>query len=92
MKDQQRTQQLVALRDSLERLRRTVEDSAATILRLSAALDQLEAGEPVTETLRSSLDDQAIVLIEDSYTTIVVQTVHGVQDTIRLPRNPRGSQ
>jgi len=79
-------QQIVALRDSLERLRRNVENSAATIVQLSAALDRLEAGESATGTLRSSLDDQSILLVEDAYTTITVETVHGVRETIRMPR------
>lgn len=71
-------QQVVALRDSLERLRRNVENCAATIVQLSAALDRLELGESETETPQS-----------DNQVEVVVETVHGLKDKIRLPkRNP----
>lgn len=85
MTPQQRQQRIVALRDSLENLRRVVEECAATTVRLSAALDALELDEELeTET---PLSDQPIVLVDDDTTTIVIQTVHGVRDIIRIPRN-----
>lgn len=83
-------QEIVWLRDTLERLRRNVESCAATIQLLSASLDRLEGkgGERETATpqSKSSLEDQAFVLVDDEYTTVVIQTVHGVRDTIKVPR------
>lgn len=86
MNQQQIGRQLRALSDSLDRLRRAVEYNAATTQALGAAIDKLEADVSETETPQSSLDDQAILLVEDDYTTVVVTTVHGISETIKVPR------
>lgn len=76
-------QQIRALKDSLRQLRETVENCAATIVQLNAALDRLNAGELEIETPQSS---NGVEIVADEYTTVVVQTVHGVRDSIRVPK------
>lgn len=81
-------QEIVWLRDTLERLRRNVESCAATIRYLSAEIDRLELqiAESETETRQSNLDDQPIITHDDDFTHVTILTVHGVRDTIKVPR------
>lgn len=79
MKDQPNERQIRQLRNSIERLNRTVAECAATIRSLSAALEKIAppVDESETETLPPEQSDGE---------KIIVQTVHGVRDTVHLPR------
>ncbi len=67
-------------------LSQTVARCADSIRSLSAELERLDLDESETET---PLSDQPIVLVDEDFTTVVITTVHGVRDVVKVPRPGR---
>jgi hypothetical protein len=79
--------QIRQLNDSVKRLTRVAERLADTLRGLNAEQpSEDQTSEQVIGTLRCELDHQPIVTYDDSDVIITLMTVHGVRETIRVPR------
>lgn len=79
MKGQPNERQIRQLRNSIERLRRSVDECADMIRSLSATLEKIapHVGESETETLPPEPSDSD---------EVIVQSVHGVRNKVKVPR------
>jgi len=81
--------QVQQLINSVKQLNRNVARCADTIRQLNVALTGLDVpSESETETRPSSnLSSQPIVLHKSDCVLINIETVHGVRETIRIPKS-----